>query len=95
MRRDELRVFERAAGFQIGGYPRGAEHVTADPDGQAELGGAALDHPVGIDPVHSLDGQTPDAKFYSSACRQRAHHAVKSVSVADDMSGLGSARSVR
>jgi len=44
--------------------------VTADPNGQAELGGAALDHAPGIDAVHSLYGQTPDDTFCSSDIRK-------------------------
>jgi hypothetical protein len=39
VRRHGLRVFERAAGFKIGGDARGAEGMAADPGARVELGG--------------------------------------------------------
>ena len=50
-----------AAGFKIGGDTRGAERVAADPDARPEIGGAALDHPPGVDAVHRLFGQRSGA----------------------------------
>jgi hypothetical protein len=52
VRRHSLGVFERAAGFKVGGDPGGAEGVAADLDLHAKLPGAALDHAPGVDPVH-------------------------------------------
>jgi subtilisin family serine protease len=52
VRRHGLGVFERPAGFKIGGDAGCPEGVAADLDLEAEVGGAALDHAPGIDPVH-------------------------------------------
>ena len=52
MRRHGLRVFERAAGFEISSDPRGTEGVAADPYTHGEISGAVLDHAPGVDPVH-------------------------------------------
>jgi hypothetical protein len=57
MRRHGLRVFQRAAGFEIGRDPRGAKGMAADPYASAEIGGAALDHAPGVDAVHRRFGQ--------------------------------------
>ena len=40
VRRHYLGVFERAAGFEIGGDPRRAESMAADPNARAKIGGA-------------------------------------------------------
>jgi hypothetical protein len=61
VRRHGLDVFERAAGFQIGGDPGRAESVTTDLDLHAELGRAALDHAVSVDPMHGLAVQLTGA----------------------------------
>ena len=61
VRRHGLSVLQRASRLQIGRYPRSAERVTADPDGHAELGGAALDHPVCVDAVHRRGGERASA----------------------------------
>ena len=52
MRGHGLRVLERAAGFKIGGDACGAERMAADLAARAEIGGAALDHAIGVDTVH-------------------------------------------
>jgi hypothetical protein len=57
MRRHSLGVFERAAGFEIGGQACGPECVTAELDFATDLGRPAPDHAVGVDPVHRVDGQ--------------------------------------
>ena len=57
MRRHGLRVFKRAAGFQIGRNSRRAKCMAADPDARVEIGGAALDHAPGGDAVHRRFGQ--------------------------------------
>jgi hypothetical protein len=46
--------FERATGFEIGGDAGRPEGMAADLDPHAELGGAPLDHAIGVDPVHGL-----------------------------------------
>jgi hypothetical protein len=56
-----LRVFQRAPGFQIGSDARGAESVAADPDPRAEIGGAALNHAPGVNPVHGRGGKRAGA----------------------------------
>ena len=57
MRGHRLRVFQRAAGFEIGGDAGRAEGVAADPHSHAEAAGAALDHAPGVDAVHSRYGE--------------------------------------
>jgi hypothetical protein len=52
VRSHELRVFQCAAGLQVGRYSGGPEGVAADLDLHAEFRGAALDHAPGVDPVH-------------------------------------------
>jgi len=61
VRRHGLRVFQSAAGFEIGGDARGAEGMAADFDARAEIGGAALDHAPSVDPVHRLFRQRAGA----------------------------------
>src|SRR5208283_3196659 len=56
-----LRVFQGAAGFEIGRDSRGPEGMAADPDARAEIGGAALDHAPGVDAVHRFVGQRAGA----------------------------------
>ena len=56
-----LRIFERAARFKISRNPRRPKRVAADLDLHAELCGAALDHAVGVDPVHGLAVQQTGA----------------------------------
>jgi hypothetical protein len=52
MRRHGLRIFERAAGFEIGRDPRGAKRMATDPHTPPEIGGAALDHAPRVNPAH-------------------------------------------
>jgi hypothetical protein len=47
-------AFKRTTRFKIGGDPGRAEGMAADLDLHAKLGGAALDHAIGVDPVHGL-----------------------------------------
>jgi hypothetical protein len=54
VRGHDLRVLERAAGFEIGGDARGAESMAANPNSRAEIGGAALNHTPGVNAVHRL-----------------------------------------
>jgi hypothetical protein len=61
MRGHRLCVLQRAAGFKIGGDARGAEGMAADPGSRAELGGAALDHAPGVDPVYRFVRQRAGA----------------------------------
>src|SRR4051794_12365081 len=57
MRGHGLGIFERATGLEIGSDPGRAEYVAAELLLESGLGGAAADHPVGIDAVHRLAGQ--------------------------------------
>ena len=61
VRGHELGVFERAAGLKVGGNSSGAEGVAADLDLRAKVGGAALDHAPGVDPVHRRGRERPGA----------------------------------
>jgi hypothetical protein len=49
-----LRVFERAAGFEIRGDAGRAEHMAAELDLEARFGRAPSDHLIGIDTVHGI-----------------------------------------
>ena len=51
-RRHGLCVFERAAGLKVGGEAGRAKGMAAELDLEASLGGAAADHPVGVNAVH-------------------------------------------
>lgn len=57
VRRHRLRVLQRAARVQVDGDPGGPKRMAIDPALQAHRGGAALDHAVGVDPVHGVLGQ--------------------------------------
>jgi hypothetical protein len=57
MRSHRLRVFERSAGFEIGGDARGAEGVTTDFDLQACVGRSTADHSVDVDAMHRQAGE--------------------------------------
>ena len=61
MRRHGLRVFQSAAGFEIGGNAGGAKGMAANLGPRAEVGGAALDHAVGVDAVHGFIRQRAGA----------------------------------
>ena len=52
VRRHRLGVFERAGGLQVGGYSRSSERVTPDQNRQTSFQGTALNHAVGVHPVH-------------------------------------------
>ena len=61
MRRHGLRVLERAARFKISSDARGAERVATDLASCAEIGGAALNHTLGVNGVHRLIRQRTGA----------------------------------
>src|SRR5690349_16146847 len=52
MRSHRLRVFERAAGLEIGRNAGRAEGMTADLGLEAGIDRAPADHAPGVDPVH-------------------------------------------
>ena len=54
MRGHCLRVFERAAGFEIGRDAGRAEHMAAELDLEARFGRAPADHLIGIDTMHRV-----------------------------------------
>src|SRR5271155_4546514 len=49
-----LGVLERAAGFEIGGDPGGAEDVATKFDLEAGIGRAPTNHAIGVDAAHWL-----------------------------------------
>jgi hypothetical protein len=53
----QLGVLQSATGFEICGDAGGAEGVAADAHLHSNVGGATLDHPIGVDPVHTIYGE--------------------------------------
>src|ERR1700730_9976362 len=54
VRGHRLRVFERAAGFEIGGDAGRTEHMAAEIDLEPGFGHSQADHLIGIDAVHRV-----------------------------------------